>query len=766
MLLRSLLKMTSFLTVAAVAASLSGCSVEMSSLAPAIATQVTPAVVQGKVMGGETPIEGAKVYLYETQNNGYGGAGKPLASATTQVGGGFTFTGATPCDSGQFVYAFSVGGDTANNPSAPQTNNNVVLLAALGSCANFATPSKVVIAINELTTVAAAYALNGFISETGPLGSQLVNISAPGNNNAATGSCTGSGTLMTCTAAGLSHAFANALNLVDSVHYDGTTPTGAAFTTIPANPPGAVTTVAANSLGSVPAALLNSLADIMQYCTNSTGGAAGDGSNCGNFFGDTTPVVGAVPTDTLGAMIEIAQNPRNNVGTTCTGQSGGLFCLLPSTPAFTPALTAVPHDWSVAIVYTGVGNLTSNTTFGVPYYLTLDANDNVYVMTQNLFTPTTGGIAEMTSSGQGLWANPMTNAFCVPGTLATDTNGFVWESVESSSTSACSYAIYGFYTAAGAATYSATAGAQAYEFGPSATGEACGTTPGTTSCPGWVSDPTHAIQSTSNALAFDRLGNLWYGRKSSTCTNCLFELPYTSGSPGTYGAPQNIQNTMVDLNQIMIDPNMNVWVGNVVTSGNGTLYVLPNTSPSTPNTPTYNTNPGYLSATLPSSSDGGIALDASGNVWAGSSDNVSEYTPTTSSGVVTAFGSPANTTTAASKPYPGEVDGGGVYWYGSYTSSGDIYFQLTPASPLYSSSTASHNTNDIQPCYLPAGASTCSSTIASGDPRVLQVDSSGALWDASEQSSSFNQGFVVQVLGIASPTWPQMSYGVFGTKPQ
>lgn len=748
MSLRLLPKPFSIVLITAVAGSLAGCNLQDTSLPSGT---VTPAI-RGTVMGGETPIEGAKVILWQTTSSGYGSSSAvQLATTTTLVGGGFAFTPGYTCASGQYVYLTSTGGDVANNPSSPMINNNVVLMAALGSCSNFATSieqASVNIMVNEVSTVAAAYTLGNFITvNQNTAGNQLVYVGAPANNNAATGSCTGTGTSMTCVAAGLGHAFANAANLVNDVNYNATAPTGLAYTTVPGN-----------SLGSVPQAEVNALADIMQSCTNSGGGVAGDGSNCGNFFTDATPVVGAVPTDTLSAMLDIAKNPRNNVGSTCTGTSGGLFCLLPSSgAAFQPVLSAVPHDWTLAIVYTGVGNLSTNTAFGVPYYLTLDANDNVYVLTANLFTPTSEGQAAMTSNGTGIWADPMTTAQCVPGTLAVDTNGYVWESVEASSTSACAFAIYGYSTATGAAQYSFQAGS----------GTVCNTSsPTPSNCPGFTAyDTVHEIQSTANALGFDRMNNLWYGRKSSTCTNCLFELPYTAGSPGTYGGPTNIQNTMVDLNQIMIDPDANIWVGNVVTSGDGTLYVLPNTSPSTPNTPTYAASPGFLSATLPATDDGGIALDASGNIWSGSTDNVSEFTPTFTSGEVTAFGTATNTTSAASKPYPGEVDGGGVFWYGSYTSSGDVYYQLTPASPQYSSTTPTHNTSDFLPCYAPAGASACSSTVASGDPRVVQVDSAGALWIAAQQSSSDNQGFIVQLFGPATPTWPQLSYGVFGVEP-
>jgi len=82
---------------------------------------------------------------------------------------------------------------------------------------------------------------------------------------------------MSCTAAGLAHAFANAANLVDAVRYDGSTPTGAAYTAPPSN----------TTYGSVPAAEINALANILQACTNSTGGTTTGA--CGTLFTEATP---------------------------------------------------------------------------------------------------------------------------------------------------------------------------------------------------------------------------------------------------------------------------------------------------------------------------------------------------------------------------------------------------------------------------------------------------------------------------------------------
>ena len=200
------------------------------------------------------------------------------------------------------MYVTSTGGDVSNGAMssgvpAPIINKNVVFVAALGPCSSFVgstAQASVRIIINELTTVAAAYALDSFMTvNAGTSGTttyssnQQVLIGAPANNNATAGSCTGTGTAMTCKSAGLTHAFTNALNMVNTTNLSGAGPTGLAYTTVPN---------VANS--SVPQAVINSLGDIMSYCTQGPGGTAGDGTtNCGNFFTQTTPpVVQLLPT--------------------------------------------------------------------------------------------------------------------------------------------------------------------------------------------------------------------------------------------------------------------------------------------------------------------------------------------------------------------------------------------------------------------------------------------------------------------------------------
>jgi hypothetical protein len=286
------------LAVSTIAVLLSGCG---TGLPPTDVPQVVAVpAIQGTVMGGETPIAYSQMTLWETDpgNTGYGLAATKLATTTSGVGGSFAFTQTYTCASGEFVYLTATGGDVTNGSASPMYNPNLVMVAALGPCSYFpnaATDATIRVAVNELTTVAAAYALGNFatVSANGGVGTQLVSIGAPANSNAATGACTSTGTTsagnysgITCVSAGLAHAFANAANLVNSSNiygYGG--PTGAAYTTVPGNGTGA------NSLGSVPQALINSLGDIMSYCTNSGNSTSTNPAvsmQCATFFADAT----------------------------------------------------------------------------------------------------------------------------------------------------------------------------------------------------------------------------------------------------------------------------------------------------------------------------------------------------------------------------------------------------------------------------------------------------------------------------------------------
>jgi hypothetical protein len=187
--------------------------------------------IRGVVHGGQQGVAGAHIFLFAANTTGNAGPGlaavncglpaancnasisllKNVAGVTAADGnssnatygdyyvtsasdGSFSITGDyTSCTSGQQVYLYAVGG----NPGLPPPTNNTAagFLAVLGACpagGNFAAmvPS---LYVDEVTTVAAAYAFAGYASDA-------VHVSNSGSTLAQTG---------------IANAFANAANLAN-----------------------------------------------------------------------------------------------------------------------------------------------------------------------------------------------------------------------------------------------------------------------------------------------------------------------------------------------------------------------------------------------------------------------------------------------------------------------------------------------------------------------------------------------------------------------
>lgn len=736
-------------------------------------------MLQGQAFGASSPITGATVNVWETDptSSGYPSAAnekaKILATTTTGDGtttingkipaaGAWSISSSYTCDAptgntaGPFLYVTVTGGNTGAG-----VNNQSVLIAPLGACsAVLPIASTLHLNINESSTIAAAYALGNFtyVDNTNP-GSQKVYIGAPANNNALAGSCTGTGANMSCVAAGLLHAFNNAYNLGGYVGI-GTASAGQAGKTIPANPFFSGSTANANAI--VPQAELNTLANILATCVNSTGGTTT--GPCGSLFALTTTANGTLPVDTLTAAINIAQNPAHNVG---SATASGLFQLASTSGPFQPTLTTYPQNWSVAIFYPG-----TTTSFSEPQAVALDANDNAYVTAvvnpASGGNPSNGSVTAFSSAGSQLWTTGNNTTICAPGSVATDTLGNVWIA-NYSSTTYCSTGTYGLYSFPQASTGSSVA------IGTSLTNAS-----------------TANIQSAPFAIAVDRFNNLWYGRRTSTCSTasgtganvspvCVAEVPYLA--PNTYGAATNLQTfaaapALSNIDYIVPDANQNIWVGGYQPATFTPIGVIPNTG--TPGAPAYGT--GVTAAALGSAPQGMVAIDASGNAWSSGPGNATSLNQqlyyTVSGTTLSAANTPTfgNASISASKPQGAEFDGAGRLFFASQSSSGQIWFFSPTAGANSSSYTSSTTAANLVPCYLPtSSATTCvatSSTYPGGYPRSLQIDSTGSLWYAAPAVSSFGAasatttGSLVQIIGTAAPTWPQLSYAKFGVMPQ
>ncbi len=330
-----------------------GCSVTPvahQSTSPVQTPTPTPSsapALQGVIHGGQWALKYANVYLLAasqvtpgTGDAGYGDASTSLITSSSntdgngwhyvQSGGDGIFhipSGTWSCTPGQQVYLYSVSGDAMDQSGNANLNAAAGLMALLGECgASNALPTVTgSIQINEITTVAAAYALAGFASDA-------THISSP---------ATGQGYL------GIQNAVKNAKLLADINTGD-----------VPASPPANVT---------VPSTMIYTIADILSACINSQNTGTG-GNNlfqpCNDLMGYET-LGSNVPSDTASAAINMAKQPGANVA--------NLYAYVTAYPVWMNYISPnPPTDFAIGVGYSG-GGLTS------PTAIAIDASGNAWV---------------------------------------------------------------------------------------------------------------------------------------------------------------------------------------------------------------------------------------------------------------------------------------------------------------------------------------------------------------------------------------------------
>ena len=676
-------------------------------------TPISGPQISGTAQGGNQPIIGATVKIYATTNSGYG-VGTLLQEATqqgvssgqdTDNNGRFSFAGGYNCPAGQFVYVVSSGGNTGANA----VNPSAVLVAALGRCEDLYTNNSGTytgytgspIDVDELTTIAAAYALGNFASTSGTGAATVVGIGASATNNAAkgsgvsTGCVAGVGSCVTTAAAGLAHAFLNAANLVNVYSFPAT-----AY----ANPPSDSTAVA-------PQAVLNSIGNSLVACVNSDGTAAA----CSSIFTATT-LNSVTPTNTFQAMVNLAANPTFSGSAAAAANFWGYAT--PQTSVYSPALTSATglNDLTLAINYpVGLGAVTGTQGLTFPTSGALDINDVYYVGNES---STSGAVP----------VNLL--AFASNGTLLSATpNGVTLKSALGLSVDALGngYFVNGSNSASNALGVFTTNGGILSQYTIKAVGS------------------LKAYQT-----AVDRNNNVWV-LDAGTSGNTLFESPAGAGS-FTGQAAVSIAPASNSQAGLAIDPDQNVWM-----TASTVLAVLQNTG--TTGTPAYSST--TLTATPSGSPATGIAFApgspyvayvSSYNTTAG----IQPFTPTIVAPEVTGI-TPGTLTTGSSEitgTYYNEADGAGNIWLADTNSHSVI--QFTPGTP----GTAYR----YEPClYVVAnggcftGTTTQSSLFTTGKPFTVSVDSTGSIWVTAQAG-----GNVVQIIGAAAPTWPLLSLGTTG----
>ena len=386
------------LTSLSVAAALTGCG--LGTTATVTNPPVTAAAgVQGIFMGGQQPVGNVSIQIYAASTATYGGAATTLLTAgatKTTPSGNFTLPSFT-CPSGSSeLYLVGTGGQpiAAVGSTPAVTNNNLALMTALGTCTAFVNSSNFV-NVNELTTVASVYALSGFM--TG-----IANVGGPTSNPT-----------------GLTNAFATVNSIVNTTNGTLATAGGGNGSTIP-------TTLPANA--TLPTTLINTLGDIMEACINSSGGVHTDTStSCGKLFANAPNAAGTYPTDTITAMLNIAQNPTKNVA--------ALNSIRSASPAFQTALSvnSPPSAFTIGITYTA--------GLSAPSAVAVDSAGSIWVASKS-----NNSVVKL--SPAGAVSSTVTSTIVAPTSIAIDTSGNAWvtnstantvSKIPSAGTSATSY---------------------------------------------------------------------------------------------------------------------------------------------------------------------------------------------------------------------------------------------------------------------------------------------------------------------------------------
>ena len=564
------------------------------------ATNLRRGAVSGSLHGGQQPVSGSSVYLFAAATNGYGQISTSLLSGAnvlldnnsrgyvpTAADGSFSITGDYQCPtSTSLVYLVALGG----NPGlAAGTNNHALAMAAaLGNCTTLkANAATTFVQIDEVTTVAAAYGLAGFMTASDHVGASSTNLT------------------------GISNAFITAALLANTV-------TGASSTATPAGN------------GAIPQAELYTLADALASCVNS---ASGSSSTCTALFQATT-VNSVVPTDTLQAVLNLAHNPGLN--------PAAIFNLVGSSPPFQPTLVAAPNDWTVAITYTGNGIAT-------PQSIAIDANGNAWIVNMtNTVTELSAGSGAPLSGATGFVATgldaPVSLAISTTGSVwiancgdacsgsgipstvtALSANG----QSSSNYTSSGLNGAYAIAISGSNQTWVANSlGSSLTQLNPNGTianptllaptllypisvavspgGNAFTVSPANNALVGFTAagtlDPTNNYQGAGlnfpYAVALDHNGNAWVANYGNNSVAQLSGGALVGGAAHSGGGITNP-------NAIAIDGGGNVWVTN---SGNSISGLTNAGSPLSPATGLRN------DLVYPNA----IAVDASGNLWAAS----------------------------------------------------------------------------------------------------------------------------------------------------
>ena len=667
-----------------------GCSATFNPTDAPVQTPI--GALSGRAYGGQQPIVSAKIYLFAAGTAAYAGPGIAAATSNastsllnstvpavctaalapggslpckdasgnyfvfTDANGTFSVTGDYTCTAGTQLYLYSAGGQ----PTTGVTNTAASLMAVLGNCPSGGSIAAQVpyVYMNEVTTVAAAYALAGFASDA-------IHIST-------------SGTALGLV--GIKNAFANAAQMsnigASSGSTSSTTNAGGALATTP------------GGNGTVPQKLLNTLANILAGCVNSNGTTTA----CTMLFNDDRTgggQTGTKPTETATAAIYLAQHPYTAYVSTIYNLIGS------SAVPFTPALTAAPATFAVEILFSDASLSNAEGYSQINQNLAVDASGYIWVAngqtpSVSQFSPLGVALAGSTGFAPG-GCNFSVPSAVVPVSIAVANNGYVWVGVTDEN-AVCVIDSTGTFV-----DYTLVSGTYANHEGPYGialdsagnawvTNDYAYTRAGNTAAIGQleeVSGSSYTItKSIFNTDSLDQplgvaiaspatfgtghTGDIWVANNSSygytTGPDCVF----TAGGTAETFSPDSGGGSIGFGQPVAIDASGSIWTGLRFDSGSTRgLVKIPYTGTSGN---LYSEGTGTTS----------LSIDGSGNVWSlttlstssGAATTVFENSNTGSLLTPSAGFVPITDASGTVLPLSIVVDGSGNVWYTMAESSG------------------------------------------------------------------------------------------------
>ena len=469
-----------------------------------------------------------------------------------------------------------------------------------------------------------------------------------------------------------------------------------------------------NTASAIPAPLLNTVGNIMQGCVDSAGGSA----FCSSLFSAASATGATVPANTLQAALNIVQNPIYNVTNLYTLQ-------LPNAP-FLPALAAAPTSFAISIFY----GVTYNGQTGVslnqfPVDVALDASDNAWVLYADNVpgSATYSAVDEWLANGKHNAAGTQNTSYVYPTQIAIDPSGNVFSTNNDPN------------TASNDVILQLNAGAL----------RSLGPLPGVNGI-ALNSSGTMFVSSTSAAVT-----------GSTSVLGSIFQYAVSGSGSALLLTYKNNTAPVGPVYGLAVDTSQNVWGTGQNNSGVVETVLWPKTTSTT--TP-YKASANYTATFSGASAPSFVAAGSGTTIYFPMNSELMSASYISS---ILNVNSAVASVSGAAIPHRSEVDGSGRVFWTDLESTGNVNYYTSTLSPSVSS---------FLPCFVVPSQSgyicltdsnqnKLTASYTPGYLRSMAIDSAGNIWYVADAGF----GAIIETLGVATPTWPLLSYGHPGAKP-